>query len=421
MSLYLFLGILVLILGAINLMRMALFMIGSDIYGLKQYLKNKKPQSGPLPTFSVIIPAHNEEHTILRCMESVVASHYPYDSFQIIVADDGSTDQTVRLVKKYKKENDLNFISVVSLPHGGKARALNAAISKAKGELTMCLDADSTVEPDALAKAAAHFQNPSLVALAANVKIIDDGSLLSLIQFFEYLICYQMKRAQTVFNVEYIIGGIGSTFRRTMLTQIGFYDTNTVTEDIDLTMKIIRQGNKEHRVAYGADVVVHTEAVKSIGGLIRQRFRWKYGRCQTFWKNYFLFFNSQRKYSRLLTWGYLPFAIFSDLTFLLEPLVVGFLLFITIWFRDPWTLLTAISLISVYIALNILAEDTISWKKKMTLLPLVPTMYIFFYTLSFVEYLALLKSIPKIFMIPRSLRAGICSWEHASRSTTLNV
>lgn len=413
-SLYL-LALLVIALGVMNLVRVAVFMVGSDIYSLRQHRNAKRPRLGALPTLAVIIPAHNEESTIIRCVESVVQARYPKRRLQVIVADDGSTDRTAQLVERYIRTHALDFLAVLSLPKGGKARALNAALQKTKSTLVMCLDSDSYLQPDALVNAARYFRDQRVVALAANVKVIDDGSLLSLIQQFEYIICYQMKRAQTVFNVEYIIGGIGSTFRRSMLEKVGFYDTNTVTEDIDLTMKMIAQGNKEHRVIYGSDVVVHTESVTSIGGLIRQRFRWKYGRSQTFWKNRQLFFNSERKYSRLLTWAYLPFAIFSDLTFLLEPIVVGFLLFITVWLRDPWTLLTALAVISAYIAFNILAEDTISWRRKLKLLPLAPTMYVFFYVLSFVEYVALLGGIMKLPTLRQNLNQNICDWEHVAR------
>jgi cellulose synthase/poly-beta-1,6-N-acetylglucosamine synthase-like glycosyltransferase len=286
----------------------------------------------------------------------------------------------------------------------------------AKGDLVMCLDSDSAIEKNALLATAKHFEDEKLVALAANVKIIDDGSLLSLIQIFEYIICYQMKRAQTIFNVEYIVGGIGSTFRRSMLKRVNFYDTNTITEDIDLTLKIISEGNKKNRVAYGADVVVHTGGVQSISGLIKQRFRWKYGRAQTFWKNRSLFFNTDRKYSRWLTCGYLPFAIFCDFTFLLEPIAAGFIFYVAFRFADPLIVVSALTVISLYIGLNVLAENTIPVKKKLALLPLVPTMYLFFYVLSFVEYMALIKSIPKMHKVPESIRSNVCHWDHVARA-----
>ena len=103
--------------------------------------------------------------------------------------------------------------------------------------------------------------------------------MLGFIQRFEYLVSHHMKKAHTAFNVEYIIGGIGSMFRRSMLDEVGLYDTNTMTEDIDLTMKIIAQRATEPAGGVRRRRPVYTEAVPSFGRCVRQRYRWKYGRA----------------------------------------------------------------------------------------------------------------------------------------------
>lgn len=411
-------GILVIVLGLINLTRIALFLVGSDIYNLKLHLRKRRESTGRrLPTFTVVIPAHNEENTIVNCVKSVFANDYPSHLLQVLVADDGSSDKTKQLVSNYKQKNNLINLQIITRPRGGKAQALNFALRNfARGELVMCLDADSTIDPDAIKNAVGHFSDPRIAALAANIKICDNGSLLGLIQIFEYIICYQMKRSQTIFNVEYIIGGIGSTFRHSALKKVGYYDTDTITEDIDLTMKIIKTGNKKMRAAYGSDVIAHTEPVESIRSLIRQRYRWKYGRCQTFWKNRSLFFNTNKKYSKLLTCGYLPLAIFFDLTFFLEPLLVSYILFLVLRYQDLWTIVSALIVVTTYIAFNILSEDAIPWRKKPILLLIAPTMYFLFYTLSFVEYIALIQSLFRLHKIPASIRQGLCTWTHVERS-----
>lgn len=405
-------GLLVVILSLFNLARMALFLIGSDIYYVRDHLqRRRRTVPARLPHFTVIVPAHNEEKTIATCIRSVIHNGYPRNLLQVIVVDDGSDDRTVAVSSTFKS------VLVVPRPHRGKAEALNSVLrTVAQGEFVMCLDADSTVAPGALRAVVRHFDDPRVAAVASNVKIRDDGSLLALIQKFEYIVCYQMKRAQTLFNVEYIIGGIGSTFRRSMIERVGYYDTNTVTEDIDLTMKLLQLGTKRTRVIYGADVVTETEPVTSIGGLIRQRYRWKYGRCQTFFKNLNLFFSFDRSHSKFLTWGYLPYAIVGDLLFFLEPLIVGYIFYIILWYRDLWTLVVAVSVITAYIAINILGEETISWRKKVPLLLLAPLMYFLFYVLSFVEYVALIKSLIHFHNIPRSIRQHQQRWTHVERS-----
>lgn len=409
---------LIVVLGMVNIIRMAFFMIGSDIYTVRRALRDKRRRriAFGLPTFSIIVPAHNEERTIVRTLESLARVKYPKDKLEIVVVDDGSTDRTYAVAEQYRLLYDLNF-KLITQENAGKAHALNNGMRHhATGELMMCLDADSSLEPNALINAASYFVDPRVVSLSANVKIRPTGTLFNLIQMFEYLVCYQMKRAQTIFNIEYIIGGIGSTFRRSALIEVGFYDTDTITEDIDLTMKLLRLGNKKNRVIYGSDVIAYTESVLDLGGLIRQRFRWKYGRAQTFIKNRALFFNTDAKHSRWLTWLYLPYALFSDLAFFFEPLMLGYIAYIVIAYGDLATLVSAFTVVGGYIAMNVLAEDTIPLRKKLALAALAPFMYFFFYILSYVEYLALIKTYAKFWEIPASIRAKQCGWTHVERA-----
>lgn len=409
---------LIIIFGFINIIRMTLFMIGSDVYMVWQARRKKRSEKiiFGLPTFSVIIPAHNEEHTLLRSIQSVVDTRYPKDQLEIVVMDDGSSDQTYALAERFRLLHDYNF-KLVTQQNAGKAHALNRAMRyHATGELMMCLDADSTLAPDALINAARYFVDPRVVALSANVKIRPTGTLFNLIQLYEYLVCYQMKRAQTVFNMEYIIGGIGSTFRRSALVAVGYYDTDTITEDIDLTMKLLRLGNKEHRVMYGSDVIAETESVLDLKGLIRQRFRWKYGRAQTFLKNRPLFFSYNKKHAKQLTWLYLPYALFSDLAFFFEPLLISYIFYVVVLYSDWLTLITTFTVVGGYVSLNVLAEDTLPIRQKLKLALIAPTMYFFFYLLSYVEYLALIKTYTRFWEIPKSIQSGNCGWTHVERA-----
>lgn len=244
---------------------------------------------------------------------------------------------------------------------------------------------------------------------------IKEKGLLNLLQQFEYTICYQMKRGQTVYNIEYIIGGIGSAFRKDYLEVIGYYDTNTITEDIDLTMKMLQHGNKLIRVIYAADVVAYTQSALSVSDLIRQRYRWKWGRYQTFLKNKYMFFSTDKKFTKGLTWIYLPYALFGDLAFFFEPLVVGYIFFLTIRYHDFTTLLSATTVISFYITMNILAEDTIPYSKKIPMILLSPIMYFLFYILSYVEYLALVKSLLNIHTLKSSMTTKRHVWKPVKR------
>ncbi|MBI2621770.1 MAG: glycosyltransferase family 2 protein [Candidatus Levybacteria bacterium] len=406
---------LVIFLGIINLFRMTFFLIGSDIYNFKKHLRRNK-KIVYFPTISVVIPAFNEEKSIKEAVKSVLLCDYPKERLELIVVDDGSNDGTREAVENLNIFNTSGNSIFVSQENMGKANALNNGIKNyVTGELVMCLDADSYLAKDALMKVVGYFEDEKVVAVASNVKIASKGGLINFIQMIEYIISYQMKRAQTVFNIEYIVGGIGSTFRKSFIEKINFYDTDTVTEDIDLTMKILRHGNKNVRVIYASDVISYTQAAITIRDLIRQRYRWKWGRYQTFLKNSNLFFSGNKIHTKGLSWIYLPFALFSDLAFIFEPLVVLFIAYLVIFYSDYLTLLSAMTVISFYLSMSVISEDTIDIKTKVKLILLTPATYFLFYILSFVEYLALIKSLIKLPHLRNSLFQDKSNWKPIER------
>ncbi len=404
----LILGSLVVFFGITNLVRMAVFLVGSHVYGL-QHSRRRRDARASFPTVSVIVPAYNEGRNIASCLASILASDYPHDKLQVIIVNDGSRDDTAEIVCGYLATVPGAPVKLVDQANAGKAHALNNALrNHATGDLVMCLDADSSIAPDAITNGVRYFEDERVMALAANVRIVRTRGLLNLVQVFEYIVSYQMKKALTVLNIEYIIGGIGSMFRRAHLERIGYYDTNTITEDIDLSMKILRDGNNVVRVIYGADVVAYTESVLRVPDLVKQRYRWKWGRFQTFFKNRAMFFARDAKFTRGLSWVYLPLALFYEFTFLLEPVLLAFLLSIVLISRDYPTLLSAIAVVSFYVGMNVVADEGLATRDKVRLVALAPAMYALFNLLSFVEYVALVKSLVNM----RSLRASLTRHTH---------
>lgn len=412
-------------LSLVNLVRMTWYLVGMDLYSIQRAQSRRhhrhrrgKAPALPLyrPTVSIVVPAHNEGATIERTLACLLAMDY--SPLQIIVVDDGSTDDTCERIYNFKRKHDpLGRIEAFTQPNGGKADALNTAIrTRATGELIMCLDGDSLIAPDAVTNSVARFDDPRVVATASNTSIAPNGTLLGLVQRFEYMICHQMKKAHSAFNVEYIIGGIGSMFRRSLLEEVGLYDTNTMTEDIDLSMKILsRGGNKNQRFQFVHDSIAYTAAVLSFRDLVRQRYRWKYGRLQTFLKNWRMFFSMDRKLTFGLSWIFLPYALWQELIYLIEPLVVGVIVFTAIYYNSPATLLWAVTIISSYIVVNVVKTTHFSLREKLALAALAPAMYVFFYLLSIVEYLALLQSLVKLPGLRRSLREDRVTWKSPER------
>jgi biofilm PGA synthesis N-glycosyltransferase PgaC len=404
--------------AVVNLIRMMVYLVGADLYTIRRVLADKGVSYRP--TVSLVVPAHNEAAVIEATLACLLKLEYA--PLQIILADDGSTDDTVDRIYAYKRAHDTDdVLEVFTQTNGGKADALNNAIrAMATGELVMCLDGDSIIAPDAVTKSVAYFSDPRVVATASNVNILPNGTLLGLVQRFEYLISYHMKKAQNRFNVEYIIGGIGSMFRRSVLDEVGLFDTNTMTEDIDLTLKIIsHKGNRKQRIAYAHDAITYTQAVPSFRSLIRQRYRWKYGRLQAFYKNYRLFFSRDTKHSVGLSWFFLPYALAQEVMYLIEPAIVTVVIAVSIYYRSPWTLVSAMIIVSSYVIANILGTIHLARRDKVLLSLMAPLMYVFLYLLSVVEYIALLQAIVKLPHLRKSISGEQVSWTSPERAGAL--
>ena len=409
---------LIVFLGITNIVRMAIFLLSATFYDVRR-LRGGHEQSSYLPMVSIIIPAYNEGRNILACVASVLASDYPHDRVEVIVVNDGSTDGTEHVLREYMATAAPGAVKLVSQANAGKAHALNNGMrNHATGELVMCLDADSSIAEDAIRNAVRYFADEKVMALAAHVRIARKGGILNLVQVCEYIVSYQMKKALTILNIEYIIGGIGSMFRKAHLEAVGYYDTNTVTEDIDLSMKILRGGNKVVRVIYGSDVIAYTESVLRVSDLIKQRHRWKWGRFQTFLKNRKMFFSTDRRFTKALVWLYLPLALLYEITFLLEPIFLVFILSRIVRDSDYVTLLFTVIVISCYLSMNIVADDALTLREKIPLIVVAPVMYVLFYLLSFVEYMALLISLMNMRTLGTSLSKQTHTWTPVERLGT---
>lgn len=371
------------------------------------------------PKITVVIPAHNEELGIRRTLRSVLAAEYPRDRLQVIVADDGSKDDTAKIVRNFiEKYRGSANVEMRSAPNRGKAEALNQAIKKlATGDLVMVLDADSTIDRKCLKNSARYFLDESTVATASNVRVVENGTLLGLAQKYEYLISHHMKRTHTALGMEYIIGGVGSTFRREVLSEVGFYDSDTMTEDIDLTLKIITKA-ANNRVVFAANSIAYTEPVQTYGALVKQRFRWRYGRMQTFWKNRRMLFNTNARYSKLLTWYLMPTTLLYEAFIIVEPLIVLSM----IWYGIATGNYLPIALImALYIILTIVSvwsgdDKTVTSRERWRLTAYSPVVFLLIYGMVTVEYITAFQSIRRWKNIPKSLANRHTTWASPERA-----
>lgn len=229
-----------------------------------------------LPPVSVLVPAYNEGRVLERALTSLMQIEYP--EYEVLVIDDGSTDDTLEIASQWEGRQGFGEFRILTKPNGGKASALNAGIAHSKHPLIFCMDADSFVEPRTLLRAARHFADPAVGAVAGNVKVDNRGRLITRLQALEYIEGLNMpRRAQGFVAAVNIVPGPVGMFRREALEEIGGYDSDTFAEDADLTLKMMAAG---WRVEYEDSAIAWSEAPETWIDLVQQRYRWTRGILQ---------------------------------------------------------------------------------------------------------------------------------------------
>jgi len=260
------------------------------------------------------------------------------------------------------------------------------------GELVMSLDADCLLRQDAVKRAVDYFDNPKVMGVAANVRLLEKHTVLGVLQRFEHLIGYRSKKFYTMANCEFVVGGVASTYRRSILKTVGYYDTDTKTEDIGVSMKIVALGNNEYQVIYAADVVATTEGAHSFSALLSQRYRWKMGSLQNLIKHSNLIGSVQNgRYSRSLTWYRLPMAYLSELILLIQPFLFGYIVYLSFHAHTLALFLGAYVTITLYTLWTILPDEHSKRRNKLTMAAYAPVLYFFFYIMDLIQIISVVR------------------------------
>jgi cellulose synthase/poly-beta-1,6-N-acetylglucosamine synthase-like glycosyltransferase/peptidoglycan/xylan/chitin deacetylase (PgdA/CDA1 family)/spore germination protein YaaH len=278
------------------------------------------------PPVAVLIPAYNEEKVIERTVRSVLNSRYP--RLRVIVIDDGSKDRTLEVARQaFAAEQRSGKVTILTKPNGGKAAALNYGLEHLLDEeIFIGIDADTVIAPDAICRLVPHFRNPKIAAVAGNAKVGNRVNLWTRWQALEYITSQNFERRalNTLGAVSVVPGAIGA-WRTAAVREAGGYHTDTVAEDADLTMALLRAG---YHVKYDDLALAYTEAPTNARGLMRQRFRWSFGILQAVWKHRGVF---ARK--GVLGWVALPnIVIFQILLPIVSPLIDLMFAFGALWY-----------------------------------------------------------------------------------------
>jgi len=229
-------------------------------------------------SFSIIIPAKNEEKVLGRLLDRMVNQEYDKSKYEVLVVEDGSTDNTYQVCKNYESlYNDL--IQCIQLPRAkvpnGKSRALNYALKKAKYDIIGVFDADTVPRLDVLSYASAAFSNNQVAGVQGklipiNVKESIIARFASLEElFYEYSISGRARLGLFV-----PLEGTCTFVRKSALYEVGGWNEYNLTEDLDLSIKLTSKG---YKIVYVPSIVAWREVPTSLSWLIKQRLRWYRG------------------------------------------------------------------------------------------------------------------------------------------------
>ncbi|MEO6314471.1 MAG: polysaccharide deacetylase family protein [Chitinophagaceae bacterium] len=280
------------------------------------------------PLVSIIVPAFNEEVNAVGSLNNLLKTDY--SNFEIIFIDDGSKDSTFEKVSAAFKGNPA--MRIFTKPNGGKASALNYGILQSAADYVVCIDADTKLLPNAVALLMRHFDEQSVTgknktgAVAGNVKVGNEVNAITRWQAIEYITSQNFDRkAFAAVNAVTVVPGAIGAFRKKALEEAGGFTTDTLAEDCDLTVRILRCG---YTIKNDNNAIAMTEAPETVKMFLKQRFRWSFGVMQTFWKNRDALFNWKYKW---LGWIALPnILIFQFIIPTIAPLADIFMI-IGIW------------------------------------------------------------------------------------------
>ncbi|GEM_PF-131487 len=245
------------------------------------------PEPKKWPVVSVIIPSFNTRETIFKCIKACKAMVYP-GKFEIMVVEDGSTDGSYELLKKTKGirllKNKKNL---------GKAAALNFGLTKAQGEIVVCIDSDTYPQKDTMRKSVKHFYEKGNVgSVVLLVCVNEPKTLLQRIQQIEYWVSFGFFfRVAGSINSIYVTPGPTSFYRKSVLKKLGGYDEKNISEDLEIALRMQKAG---YKIGLCHSTHVSTDVPDTLPKWFKQRLRWYRGAIMNMLRYIDLFFN--RKY-----------------------------------------------------------------------------------------------------------------------------
>jgi cellulose synthase/poly-beta-1,6-N-acetylglucosamine synthase-like glycosyltransferase len=245
------------------------------------------------PFVSILVPAYQEAETIATALRSLIDLDYPL--YEIIVVDDGSTDQTSANALPFVGDHGRCRVELLRKPNGGKWSALNLGFSRSTGELVLCIDADSHLSRDALKRLVARMDSPDISAVSGQITVRNRRNLITRLQAYEYVVANGgLRTAQSLLGSVLVVPGPIGLYRRSALVDLanadalgnaiekkeivrGPFSPETFAEDFQLSLSILAHGG---RIVYEPRALSYTKSPHLTPILLNQRYRWYRGTLQ---------------------------------------------------------------------------------------------------------------------------------------------
>lgn len=363
-----------------------------------------------LPRISVVVSAFKEEKVMCKTLNALMKSDYPEHFMEVVAVNDGSPDKTLKILRRYEKFWPL--LRVIDQPNSGKSVAMRRAIEAADPASTVIvtIDADTTLQPDALRMMVRHFakgtHSKRIGAVAGYIRVGNRRNILTAWQSLEYIsgICVT-RVAEGAVSAISIVPGACSAWDRAALNKIGGFSRETMAEDADAALQLQRLG---YRIVQENKAIADTEAPEKIRGLATQRKRWAFGIIQVLWKHRGMMFRPRYGVlgmvllpyaciSFLVPLIFLPFTIIAAALSIADGSWSGILLFSGIMALQ--NLITAIAGI-------IIAEEN---PKHLLVVPIYRIIY------------EPLRTFLLCVSAYRIVKGAECTWGHVERTNHVNV
>ncbi|MCJ7478587.1 MAG: glycosyltransferase family 2 protein [Candidatus Nanohaloarchaeota archaeon QJJ-7] len=256
-------------------------MIFSSVLWLLVYIVHRdevylSPEPSELPSVTFLVPAYNEEEYISDTISSILDVDYPDEKFEVIAINDGSTDSTLSKLKEFK-----NRITIIDKENTGKADSMNQALAQVETDLLVSMDADSYPEKDFLRQIVGYFEREGVKAVTPALKVRNPSNWVEKVQWTEYIFQIFLRKIFAMFDVQYVLPGPGSIYKADYVKEIGGWNEDTLTEDMEIAFRIFSKG---WRLDNTTNAYVHTEPEPTLRQLFRQRIRWYRGYIENLWK-----------------------------------------------------------------------------------------------------------------------------------------